>query len=24
LYLIQAWRLTSGGGEVAEPEQPDG
>jgi cardiolipin synthase (CMP-forming) len=24
LYLIQAWRLTSGSGEVAEPGQPDG
>ena len=23
VYLIQAWRLTAGGGEVAEPEQPD-
>ena len=23
VYLIQAWRLTSGGGEVAVPEQPD-
>jgi cardiolipin synthase (CMP-forming) len=24
LYLIQAWRLTSSSGEVAEPGQPDG
>jgi cardiolipin synthase len=24
VYLIQAWRLTSGGDEVAEPGQPDG
>jgi cardiolipin synthase len=24
LYLIQAWRLTSSGDEVAEPGQPDG
>ena len=24
VYLIQAWRLTSGDGGVAEPEQPDG
>jgi cardiolipin synthase (CMP-forming) len=23
VYLIQAWRLTAGGGEVAEPGQPD-